>query len=186
MIIATVSSTDLSLPLLLVAMEPITQDKRVSQGYNGDLYFSNVLLQDMQTDYSCNARFHFTHTIQQKNPFTLKVLTSKCYPPRTCAVAAVWVSGSGRGSLVLKSMEQSLQLELPKLLQLLLVLKLGFLPHVDAFQTLVGSESPGPVPGLPVMSVSSLASVLYRGWGTHQTLRSTILYHLASPSCLLI
>lgn len=61
-------------------MEPITQDKRVSQGHNGDLYFSNVMLQDMQTDYSCNARFHFTHTIQQKNPFTLKVLTSKWRP----------------------------------------------------------------------------------------------------------
>ncbi|XP_075396662.1 neurofascin isoform X4 [Tenrec ecaudatus] len=61
------------------SMEPITQDKRVSQGYNGDLYFSNVLLQDMQTDYSCNARFHFTHTIQQKNPFTLKVLTNHPY-----------------------------------------------------------------------------------------------------------
>lgn len=61
-------------------MEPITQDKRVSQGHNGDLYFSNVMLQDMQTDYSCNARFHFTHTIQQKNPFTLKVLTSKWKP----------------------------------------------------------------------------------------------------------
>uniref|UniRef100_A0A2K6PR82 Neurofascin n=1 Tax=Rhinopithecus roxellana TaxID=61622 RepID=A0A2K6PR82_RHIRO len=60
-------------------MEPITQDKRVSQGHNGDLYFSNVMLQDMQTDYSCNARFHFTHTIQQKNPFTLKVLTNHPY-----------------------------------------------------------------------------------------------------------
>nr|XP_031545778.1 neurofascin isoform X6 [Vicugna pacos] len=58
------------------SMEPITQDKRVSQGHNGDLYFSNVMLQDMQTDYSCNARFHFTHTIQQKNPFNLKVLTN--------------------------------------------------------------------------------------------------------------
>lgn len=52
----------------------------MSQGHNGDLYFSNVMAQDMQTDYSCNARFHFTHTIQQKNPFTLKVLTSKCGP----------------------------------------------------------------------------------------------------------
>ncbi|XP_045697340.1 neurofascin isoform X12 [Phyllostomus hastatus] len=61
------------------AMEPITQDKRVSQGHNGDLYFSNVMVQDMQTDYSCNARFHFTHTIQQKNPFTLKVLTNHPY-----------------------------------------------------------------------------------------------------------
>ncbi|XP_012614990.1 neurofascin isoform X12 [Microcebus murinus] len=61
------------------SMEPITQDKRVSQGHSGDLYFSNVMLQDMQTDYSCNARFHFTHTIQQKNPFTLKVLTNNPY-----------------------------------------------------------------------------------------------------------
>ncbi|XP_009670545.1 neurofascin isoform X14 [Struthio camelus] len=59
------------------SMEPIHQDKRVSQGQNGDLYFSNVLLQDAQTDYSCNARFHFTHTIQQKNPYTLKVKTKK-------------------------------------------------------------------------------------------------------------
>uniref|UniRef100_A0A8C0IHP2 Neurofascin n=1 Tax=Bubo bubo TaxID=30461 RepID=A0A8C0IHP2_BUBBB len=61
------------------SMEPIHQDKRVSQGQNGDLYFSNVMLQDAQTDYSCNARFHFTHTIQQKNPYTLKVKTSKCH-----------------------------------------------------------------------------------------------------------
>ncbi|XP_051494733.1 neurofascin isoform X18 [Apus apus] len=59
------------------SMEPIHQDKRVSQGQNGDLYFSNVVLQDAQTDYSCNARFHFTHTIQQKNPYTLKVKTKK-------------------------------------------------------------------------------------------------------------
>ncbi|XP_057364058.1 neurofascin isoform X7 [Manis pentadactyla] len=61
------------------SMEPITQDKRVSQGHNGDLYFSSVMLPDMQTDYSCNARFHFTHTIQQKNAFTLKVLTNHPY-----------------------------------------------------------------------------------------------------------
>ncbi|XP_074920966.1 neurofascin isoform X6 [Chelonoidis abingdonii] len=61
------------------SMEPIHQDKRVSQGQNGDLYFSNVMLQDAQTDYSCNARFHFTHTIQQKNPYTLKVQTKNPY-----------------------------------------------------------------------------------------------------------
>uniref|UniRef100_A0A8C8SDZ4 Neurofascin n=1 Tax=Pelusios castaneus TaxID=367368 RepID=A0A8C8SDZ4_9SAUR len=59
------------------SMEPIHQDKRVSQGQNGDLYFSNVMLQDAQTDYSCNARFHFTHTIQQKNPYSLKVQTTR-------------------------------------------------------------------------------------------------------------
>uniref|UniRef100_A0AAQ4QQT9 Neurofascin homolog (chicken) a n=1 Tax=Gasterosteus aculeatus aculeatus TaxID=481459 RepID=A0AAQ4QQT9_GASAC len=49
---------------------------RVSMGLNGDLYFSNVLTKDAHTDYSCNARFLFTQTIQQKNPFTLKVLTN--------------------------------------------------------------------------------------------------------------
>ncbi|XP_072280953.1 neurofascin isoform X16 [Pyxicephalus adspersus] len=57
------------------SMEPIVQNRRVSQGLNGDLYFSNVLREDAVTDYSCNARSHFTHTIQQKNPYTLKVLT---------------------------------------------------------------------------------------------------------------
>ncbi|XP_077337395.1 neurofascin isoform X8 [Lithobates pipiens] len=57
------------------SMEPIVQNRRVSQGLNGDLYFSNVLREDAVTDYSCNARSHFTHTIQQKNAYTLKVLT---------------------------------------------------------------------------------------------------------------
>ncbi|XP_053104153.1 neurofascin isoform X21 [Hemicordylus capensis] len=59
------------------SMESIHQDKRVSQGQNGDLYFSNVMQEDALTDYSCNARFAFTHTIQQKNPYTLKVLTTR-------------------------------------------------------------------------------------------------------------
>ncbi|XP_064162779.1 neurofascin homolog (chicken) a isoform X13 [Anguilla rostrata] len=59
------------------AMMPIAQDDRVSMGLNGDLYFSNVLAKDAATDYSCNARFQFTHTIQQKNPFTLKVQTKE-------------------------------------------------------------------------------------------------------------
>ncbi|XP_074529025.1 neurofascin homolog (chicken) a isoform X15 [Halichoeres trimaculatus] len=61
------------------AMIPIPQDKRVSMGLNGDLYFSNVLAKDAHTDYSCNARFLFTHTIQQKNPFTLRVQTNEPY-----------------------------------------------------------------------------------------------------------
>ncbi|XP_042198006.1 neurofascin isoform X1 [Callorhinchus milii] len=56
-------------------MQPIPQHRRVSQGLNGDLYFSNVVRADAQFDYICNARFLFTHTIQQKNPITLKVLT---------------------------------------------------------------------------------------------------------------
>ncbi|XP_034081701.1 neurofascin homolog (chicken) a isoform X25 [Gymnodraco acuticeps] len=61
------------------AMSPILQDKRVSMGLNGDLYFSNVLAKDAHNDYSCNARFLFTHTIQQKNPFSLKVQTTEPY-----------------------------------------------------------------------------------------------------------
>ncbi|XP_048028305.1 neurofascin homolog (chicken) a isoform X15 [Megalobrama amblycephala] len=59
---------------------PIAQDKRVSMGLNGDLFFSNVLAKDANTDYSCNARFEFTHTIQQKNPYTLKVQTIRNVP----------------------------------------------------------------------------------------------------------
>ncbi|XP_057217425.1 neurofascin homolog (chicken) a isoform X13 [Triplophysa rosa] len=58
---------------------PISQDKRVSMGLNGDLFFSNVLAKDAITDYSCNARFDFTHTIQQKNPYNLKVQTNEPY-----------------------------------------------------------------------------------------------------------
>ncbi|XP_046730798.1 neurofascin homolog (chicken) a isoform X20 [Silurus meridionalis] len=60
-------------------MMPIEQNARVSMGLNGDLYFSNVLAKDANTDYSCNARFLFTHTIQQKNPFILKVQTKEPY-----------------------------------------------------------------------------------------------------------
>ncbi|XP_072419942.1 neurofascin homolog (chicken) a isoform X2 [Chiloscyllium punctatum] len=56
-------------------MESIPQNKRVSQGLNGDLYFSNVVRSDARFDYICNARFLFTHTIQQKNPITIKVIT---------------------------------------------------------------------------------------------------------------
>lgn len=76
---AEVKSSEFQQELLffLAAMVPIEQDKRVSQGQNGDLYFSNVMQEDSKKDYSCNARFAFTHTIQQKNPYTLKILTSK-------------------------------------------------------------------------------------------------------------
>ncbi|XP_072419949.1 neurofascin homolog (chicken) a isoform X9 [Chiloscyllium punctatum] len=58
-------------------MESIPQNKRVSQGLNGDLYFSNVVRSDARFDYICNARFLFTHTIQQKNPITIKVITTR-------------------------------------------------------------------------------------------------------------
>uniref|UniRef100_A0A8C5A0K2 Neurofascin homolog (chicken) a n=1 Tax=Gadus morhua TaxID=8049 RepID=A0A8C5A0K2_GADMO len=57
----------------------LDEQRRVSMGLNGDLYFSNVLAKDAHTDYSCNARFLFTHTIQQKNPFSLKVQSAEPY-----------------------------------------------------------------------------------------------------------
>ncbi|XP_019911974.3 neuronal cell adhesion molecule a isoform X4 [Esox lucius] len=54
----------------------LTQDTRVSQALNGDLYFSNVLVDDTRNDYICYARFPHTQTIQQKQPITVKVLDS--------------------------------------------------------------------------------------------------------------
>eukprot|EP00066_Takifugu_rubripes_P026086 XP_011615352.1 PREDICTED: neurofascin isoform X6 [Takifugu rubripes] len=58
-------------------MTPIVQDKRVSMGLNGDLYFSNVMTKDALNEYKCNARCRLTQTIQQKNPFILKVQTKE-------------------------------------------------------------------------------------------------------------
>ncbi|XP_036871157.1 neurofascin isoform X16 [Manis javanica] len=89
------------------SMEPITQDKRVSQGHNGDLYFSNVMLPDMQTDYSCNARFHFTHTIQQKDAFTLKVLTTRGVAERTPSF--MYPQGTASSQMVLRGMDLLLE-----------------------------------------------------------------------------
>ncbi|XP_037106770.1 neurofascin homolog (chicken) a isoform X18 [Syngnathus acus] len=88
-------------------MIPIRQDKRVSMGLNGDMYFSNVVAQDAQNDYSCNARFLFTHTIQQKNPFTLKVLTSRKVAESTPTFLTP--SGSESSKMVLR--DQQLLLE---------------------------------------------------------------------------
>ncbi|XP_043932731.1 neurofascin isoform X26 [Protopterus annectens] len=81
-------------------MVPIFQDKRVSQGLNGDLYFSNVVQKDRETDYSCNARFHFTHTIQQKNPYTLSVISLRGVPDRIPSFMSP--SGTKSSKLVLR------------------------------------------------------------------------------------
>ncbi|XP_018620981.1 neuronal cell adhesion molecule-like isoform X11 [Scleropages formosus] len=53
----------------------LRQDERVSQALNGDLYFSNLKVQDTRSDYICYARFPHTQTIQQKQPITVKVLS---------------------------------------------------------------------------------------------------------------
>uniref|UniRef100_A0A8U8CE11 Uncharacterized protein n=1 Tax=Geospiza parvula TaxID=87175 RepID=A0A8U8CE11_GEOPR len=54
----------------------LPQSERVSQGLNGDLYFSNVQPEDTREDYICYARFNHTQTIQQKQPISVKVFSS--------------------------------------------------------------------------------------------------------------
>ncbi|XP_070280808.1 neuronal cell adhesion molecule isoform X30 [Myotis yumanensis] len=56
------------------SFQRLPQSERVSQGLNGDLYFSNVLPEDSREDYICYARFNHTQTIQQKQPISLKVV----------------------------------------------------------------------------------------------------------------
>uniref|UniRef100_A0A8C4GTF8 Neurofascin n=1 Tax=Dicentrarchus labrax TaxID=13489 RepID=A0A8C4GTF8_DICLA len=86
---------------------PVRQDRRVSMGVNGDLYFSNVLFNDSATDYCCNARFPYKNVIQQKMPVVVKVLTT-----RTVAEAApTWLSPTGSSSSILVLQGEELLLE---------------------------------------------------------------------------
>ncbi|XP_069484078.1 neuronal cell adhesion molecule isoform X17 [Ambystoma mexicanum] len=57
------------------SFQRLPQNERVSQGLNGDLYFSNVQPGDSREDYICFARFNHTQTIQQKQPIAVKVLS---------------------------------------------------------------------------------------------------------------
>nr|XP_006122555.1 neuronal cell adhesion molecule isoform X1 [Pelodiscus sinensis]XP_006122556.1 neuronal cell adhesion molecule isoform X1 [Pelodiscus sinensis]XP_006122557.1 neuronal cell adhesion molecule isoform X1 [Pelodiscus sinensis]XP_006122558.1 neuronal cell adhesion molecule isoform X1 [Pelodiscus sinensis] len=57
------------------SFQRLPQNERVSQGLNGDLYFSNVKPQDTREDYICYARFNHTQTIQQKQPISVKVFS---------------------------------------------------------------------------------------------------------------
>ncbi|XP_070950771.1 neuronal cell adhesion molecule isoform X24 [Macaca nemestrina] len=57
------------------SFQRLQQSERVSQGLNGDLYFSNVLPEDTREDYICYARFNHTQTIQQKQPISVKVIS---------------------------------------------------------------------------------------------------------------
>ncbi|XP_051543964.1 neuronal cell adhesion molecule-like isoform X2 [Myxocyprinus asiaticus] len=76
----------------------LPQNSRVSQALNGDLYFSNVLIDDTRNDYICYARFPHTQTIQQKQPITVNVLDNSpfgerapsfMHPPGTHSTATV-------------------------------------------------------------------------------------------------
>ncbi|CAB1329841.1 unnamed protein product [Coregonus sp. 'balchen'] len=75
-------------------MLPIKQDRRVSMGVNGDLYFSNVYVNDSATDYCCNARFPYKNIIQQKMPITVRVLTTRM----VSEAAPTFLSPAGRSS----------------------------------------------------------------------------------------
>ncbi|XP_023194944.1 neurofascin-like isoform X2 [Xiphophorus maculatus] len=88
-------------------MQAVRQDRRVSMGVNGDLYFSNVLVNDSTTDYCCSARFPYKNMIQQKMPVVVKVLTT-----RTVAEAApTWLSPKGSSSSILVLQGEELLLE---------------------------------------------------------------------------
>uniref|UniRef100_A0A8C8M114 Neurofascin n=1 Tax=Oncorhynchus tshawytscha TaxID=74940 RepID=A0A8C8M114_ONCTS len=88
-------------------MLPIKQDRRVSMGVNGDLYFSNVYVNDSATDYCCNARFPYKNIIQQKMPITVRVLTTRM----VSEAAPTFLSPAGRSSsqTVLKGEELLLE-----------------------------------------------------------------------------
>ncbi|XP_074870687.1 neuronal cell adhesion molecule isoform X1 [Carettochelys insculpta] len=58
------------------SFQRLPQNERVSQGLNGDLYFSNVKPGDTREDYICYARFNHTQTIQQKQPISVKVFST--------------------------------------------------------------------------------------------------------------
>uniref|UniRef100_A0A3Q3FA42 Neurofascin n=1 Tax=Labrus bergylta TaxID=56723 RepID=A0A3Q3FA42_9LABR len=90
-------------------MQPVRPDRRVSMGVNGDLYFSNVLFNDSDSDYCCNARFPYKNVIQQKMPVVVKVLTSNHSRPDTAA--PTWLSPTGSSSSILVLQGEELLLE---------------------------------------------------------------------------
>uniref|UniRef100_A0A8C1RS79 Neuronal cell adhesion molecule a n=1 Tax=Cyprinus carpio TaxID=7962 RepID=A0A8C1RS79_CYPCA len=87
----------------------LPQNIRVSQALNGDLYFSNVLMEDTRNDYICYARFPHTQTIQQKQPITVNVLDSKYSPSGERAPTFMNPPGTHSTTMVLKG--DTLQLE---------------------------------------------------------------------------
>ncbi|XP_062890726.1 neural cell adhesion molecule L1-like isoform X1 [Mobula hypostoma] len=54
----------------------IKRNERISQGLDGNLYFSNLLVGDSLEDYTCYAQIPGTRTIIQKEPIALEVTTS--------------------------------------------------------------------------------------------------------------
>ncbi|XP_061759174.1 neurofascin-like [Nerophis ophidion] len=88
-------------------MQPVRQDRRVSMGVNGDLYFANVLFNDSASDYCCSARFPYKNAIQQKRPVVVKVLTTRA----VVEAAPTWLSPTGSSSSVVVLLGEELLLE---------------------------------------------------------------------------
>ncbi|XP_075897873.1 neurofascin [Nelusetta ayraudi] len=88
-------------------MQPVRQDRRVSMGVNGDLYFSHVLFNDSVSDYCCNARFPYKNAIQQKMPVVVKVVTTRS----VVEAAPTWLSPTGKSSTMLVLQGEELLLE---------------------------------------------------------------------------
>ncbi|XP_066526064.1 neuronal cell adhesion molecule a isoform X1 [Hoplias malabaricus] len=85
----------------------LTQNSRVSQARNGDLYFSNVVTEDTRNDYICYARFPHTQTIQQKQPITVSVLNDR--PAGQRMPSFMYPSGANSTTMVLRG--ETLELE---------------------------------------------------------------------------
>lgn len=75
--------------LTSLVFQRLPQSRRVSQGLNGDLYFSNVMVSDSRSDYICYARFPHTQTIQQKQPITVRVVNSTSNASGTAPVCSL-------------------------------------------------------------------------------------------------
>ncbi|XP_030631264.1 neuronal cell adhesion molecule isoform X18 [Chanos chanos] len=90
-----------------MSFQRIPQSRRVSQALNGDLYFSNVILDDSRNDYICYARFPHTQTIQQKQPITVRVINSKS----SCQRRPMFLVPSETGSTKMVLRGQVLELE---------------------------------------------------------------------------
>ncbi|KAI3357326.1 hypothetical protein L3Q82_015771, partial [Scortum barcoo] len=60
-----------------INLQHIEQDERVSMGADGNLYFSNALLNDSRQDYCCFAAFNRIRTIVQKTAMAVVVKSLK-------------------------------------------------------------------------------------------------------------
>ncbi|KAM9445583.1 neural cell adhesion molecule L1.2 isoform 2-T2 [Clarias gariepinus] len=85
----------------------IQQSERVTQGRDGNLYFSHVTIEDSRNDYTCNVQFLGARIIVAKEPISLKVTPSNTLRNRRPQMMRP--TGSHSSYLVLRG--QPLELE---------------------------------------------------------------------------